>query len=84
MADHKAPFTPDPCANCGGRVARVAAPGRPWVVRGVPYILPAELPLATCEQCGEQWLTDEDIDAIQAAVTAQEAGRLPRTGTGGE
>lgn len=80
------PVHPDvtTCGACGGHVRRVARPGRPWVARGVTYMLPADLELATCEQCGEEWLDAADARAIDAAIDAQRVATLAPTGTGGE
>ena len=72
------------CGACGGRVRRVARPGRPWVARDVTYTLPADLALATCDLCGEEWLDAADARAIDAAVAVQRGAALAPTGTGGE
>lgn len=59
----------------------MARPGRPWVARGVTYMLPADL--ATCEACGDRWLTPDDAAAITRTIEAQRGAALAPTGTGG-
>ena len=67
----------DLCFTCGGRVQRVDGPGRVYRYRGQDYVLPADLALATCEACGDRWLTPDDASAITRAIEAQRPAPVP-------
>lgn len=67
------PPSVDLCFQCGGEVRRVDGPGRTYRHRGVVYVLPDDLALATCQICGDRWLNEEDTRAITKAIEAQQA-----------
>ncbi len=52
------------CPECGGTIAPVAKPGRPWVlVRGQQAHVPESVEIPTCDCCGDEY--------VSAALAAQ-------------
>jgi NMD protein affecting ribosome stability and mRNA decay len=71
------------CYECGGHLRLVSGPGRTFRHRGEVFRLPPNLAILTCQSCGTEWMTGEQIDELGAAVEAQKQAPLA-TGTGGE
>lgn len=66
----------DVCYECGGHdLFRVSGPGRSRTSRGFTYEVPADLAILTCQTCGTEWPTGEDLDKLSAAREAQQALR---------
>lgn len=65
LAGHK-------CPGCGkGIIQALARAGRTSYYRGVDNLpIPADLPLATCDNfdCGEEWIDRQDASALDAAL----------------
>jgi transcriptional regulator with XRE-family HTH domain len=60
------------CDLCGGPVELVAVPGRTREFRtGVVLEVPATFPIATCRDCGETYLTTEEAERLEAALSNQ-------------
>ena len=61
--------TPFPCPACGlGAVALAGGSGRRIQHRMVPdLVLPPDLMIPTCSHCGERWIDDTVLDALQCA-----------------
>lgn len=58
------------CHNCHrGTVVPVAREGRTAPYKSIPNLaVPADLPIPTCDHCGEEWMTPADAARIDAAM----------------
>ena len=67
------------CIHCQGEMKRGAAPFH--VDRKGFHILLDSVPAWVCEQCGESYFEEREVDTIQDVVRAieQKAGALART-----
>jgi hypothetical protein len=71
-----APLEEPPCLECdGGKVSMAIGPGRTLEVSpGVFRRIPADLPIATCERCGQRYISIDEAETIDAT---EEAGAAP-------
>lgn len=58
------------CHNCNlGTIRQLARPGRTAPYKSIPNLaVPADLAIATCDHCGEEWMTPGDAERIDAAM----------------
>lgn len=49
------------CAECGGKCEIVKRSGRTMRYRGDEYGVPADFPMRTCVECGDTWLSTEEV-----------------------
>ena len=61
-------FRPFRCGACGGQVVEEAGPGRQREYRhGVPIDVPPTFKIPTCTECGEEYMSVEDAERLDAA-----------------
>jgi hypothetical protein len=64
-------FEPFPCGECGATVVKASAAGKVWEFRrGVPVAIPEHVIVPRCPRCGDMYLDDSDVQAIETAVRA--------------
>lgn len=65
------------CGECGGRVVSARPrPDKTWTLRpGVEVPLPDDLPIPTCDRCGEYYINTKLSAAIEERLGASEFGR---------
>jgi len=59
------------CAECGGVVIPLAAPGRIHTYRGDGYAIPSDFIIPTCTCCGSEWMDEISMLALEAAFKRQ-------------
>jgi hypothetical protein len=57
-----------PCCNCGGEVSVRSCEGMEWKANGgIKVQVPAFIRVPRCKDCGEDFLSPEDVECIEAA-----------------
>lgn len=64
------------CADCGGALRMSMGAGRKREYRrGCNYDVPADLSFPVCRECGAEWLTDSQLETLNASLEAQRMAR---------
>jgi len=65
------------CHECGFQLRESRGPGRTRDYRGGSgYVVPASLAYLECDHCGAEWMTDQQIHVLSAALEDQRLQRL--------
>ena len=67
------------CRECGvGTIRPTSAAGRTQAHKGIRLLIPDDLEIPTCDNCGAEWLTSEVADAIDEALEHRYQAELRR------
>lgn len=59
------------CVVCGGTVVPATGAGRTTRYRNLPNLeIPDNMPIPTCDQCGEEWLDERTANALDTVLEA--------------
>ena len=61
-------------------IENVAKPGREMWYKNMMLPIPADLQIPTCSNCGEQWMDEVTLNAVDSALEQAYHARLRRLG----
>lgn len=58
------------CRDCGGTVIPIAKDGRFYTYHEVWILVPSNIEIPRCLNCGEDWLSDEGLKELDGVLEA--------------